>query len=70
MEGEEQNTSLVSRAKDFMCSKPFIIGAAIVVVLIIGFVLYYNRESFSPKDEIDKLIEKIHKRQGIGKGKK
>jgi cell division protein FtsL len=63
----EEDKSLSSRAMAFMATKQFIIGVVVVVTLVIIGMLYYHRESFSPKDEFDKLVDRIHKRQGIGK---
>lgn len=70
VETYSEDTSMFSKVKNFMCTKQFIIGAVIVIVIAVGFLIYYNKESFSPRDEFDKLIDRIHKRQGIIKSKK
>lgn len=70
VETYSEDTSTFSKVKNFMCTKQFIIGAVIVIVIAVGFLIYYNKESFSPRDEFDKLIDRIHKRQGIIKSKK
>lgn len=60
-----ESSSTMDSIKSAFSKYKFIIVFAVVAVIVIALWWFKPMESFRVKDEVDKLIDKIHRKQGI-----